>query len=583
MAQRFPTNWIDELYSRADIVQIVSAYLPLQQKGSNYWGLCPFHNEKTPSFSVSPNQNLYYCFGCKTGGSVVNFIMEMEKLSYPEAVTFLAKQVGLPLPSNAFNHEEHVFEEKRQRIYLANEEAARYYNQLLWSEKGVHVLEYFRSRGITDGSIRKFGLGASDDSWSSLTDYLLEKGFSIDELVSAGLTIVKNKGHYDMFRNRALFPIISTQNRVIAFGGRALDDSLPKYMNTADTPVFNKRKGVFAANLLKNCRNLKRVILTEGYMDVISLTQSGVEGVVATLGTAFTAEQAIFLKRYASEIWVCYDGDGAGQKATRKAIETLKKESIPCRVIAIPDSLDPDEFIKKFSASEFNAIQPISDKEFLILNDLKDVDLNNSVERVRYVRYACEVIKGSDPVEVDYLLKLLQIKTGIDKSVLSEQLASVKKNQTPAIKETFKRPLSREEEHRPNYVNAEYTLLAMLATGAISPEFMKAEDFSVEGNRKVAELLLKGASVASIVDSMDDENQRSAYSKILSDELIPPKEKAEAAALECLSIIRIESLQHKAKKLQKDMNSLNGHERLKLLEDIGEIYMEIENLKNKRR
>ena len=316
MASRYPASWLDELRSRSDIVQIVSGYVALTKKGRNYWGLCPFHGEKTASFSVDGEHQLYYCFGCKAGGDVIHFIMDMERLTFPEAVEQLADRAHMTLPEMEKDEDYERRRTQRERLLNANREAARFYHETLFTPAGEAALAYLRRRGLSDGVIRKFGLGASPDSWSSLSDRLLEKGWKLDELVLAGLTVKKKKDdgrerYFDMFRNRAMFPIINTHGNVIAFGGRTLEKREPKYLNTSDTPVFNKRQGVYAANLLRQQRHLERVILVEGYMDVVSLTQYGVEGVCATLGTALTNEQARLLHRFAPQVYLGYDGDSA--------------------------------------------------------------------------------------------------------------------------------------------------------------------------------------------------------------------------------------------------------------------------------
>ena len=303
MASRFPAAWLDELRARADIVQVISGYVQLKKNGHRYWGLCPFHGEKTASFSVDPEQQLYYCFGCKAGGSVIQFIMEIERLSFPEAVRFLADQLHMPLPQMENDPDWQRKRDQRDRLLEANREAARIFHQTLYTKDGEASLQYLKKRGLTDSVIRKFGLGAAPDQWDFMTQQLLQKGYTLDELRQVGLTVVKEaetlpdgtkrpKRAFDMFRNRAMFPIIDQYGNVLAFGGRILGEGQPKYLNTSDTPVFNKRLGVYAANLLRKERHLERVVLVEGYMDVVSLTQFGVTGVCATLGTALTNEQA---------------------------------------------------------------------------------------------------------------------------------------------------------------------------------------------------------------------------------------------------------------------------------------------------
>ena len=288
MAGRFPTAWMDDFYSRVDIVQVVSAYVPLKKNGSRYWGLCPFHHEKTPSFSVNGEQNLYYCFGCKAGGNVVQFVEEMEHLTYREAVEYLAKQIHMAIPETQEDPDYERRRSQRERLLGANKAAARWYHAQLWLPENQRILDYLHKRGLDDGTIRKFGLGAAPEEWDALTRALEQQGYTQDELRLAGLTVVKQETRFDMFRSRAIFPIIDAQGQVLGFGGRAMGDAQPKYLNTSDTPVFNKRKGVYAANLLRKQRDLKRVILVEGYMDVVALIQHGVNGVVATLGTALT-------------------------------------------------------------------------------------------------------------------------------------------------------------------------------------------------------------------------------------------------------------------------------------------------------
>ena len=336
MAGRIPSAWMDELYARTDIVSVVSAYLPLKKDGRRYWGLCPFHHEKTASFSVNPDLNLYYCFGCKAGGNVVQFVMEMERVSYLEAVKLLADRIHMTLPEVRDDPDYEKRRSQRERLLGANREAARFYHEQLWKPEGKRALDYLHGRGLDDGIIRRFGLGASADQWDGLTKYLTEKGYTQEELSLAGLTVVKSESAYDMFRSRAMFPIIDQYGNVLGFGGRAMNDAKPKYLNTADTPVFNKRKGVYAINLIRKQRDLKRIMLVEGYMDVVAISQAGVTGAVATLGTALTNEQARLLKRFAPEVHLAYDGDEAGQHAIERGLEIFEQEDVPAKVCFSP-------------------------------------------------------------------------------------------------------------------------------------------------------------------------------------------------------------------------------------------------------
>ena len=331
MAGRFSDAWLDELRSRVSIEEIVSEYVPLKRKGRRSWGLCPFHNEKTPSFSVDTETQLFYCFGCHKGGSVIQFVMEMERLDFQEAVKLLAERAHLPLPEGAPKADP-IRADERERIYEANVAAARFFHATLWTGEGAEALSYLYKRGLADADIRHFGLGFAPRGWDATLRHLTGQGFDEKTLERAGLIVRREGGVYDMFRGRAIFPIISAQGKVLGFGGRALGDAQPKYLNTADTPVFNKRQGLYALNFAKKERSAGHLVLVEGYMDAVSLRKHGVQGVVATLGTALTEEQARLMKRYAPEVWISYDGDAAGQKAALRALDILEPAGLkrPC-------------------------------------------------------------------------------------------------------------------------------------------------------------------------------------------------------------------------------------------------------------
>lgn len=351
MAGRYPQEWLEELRQRADIVSVIGSYVQLKKNGHRYVGLCPFHNEKSPSFYVDGQKQVYHCFGCKAGGSVIQFVMDIERLTFPEAVEFLANQLHMPLPEL---QNDPAYEKRRslkERIYLANKAAARLYHQHLWQEDGADILAYVKKRGLSDAVIRRFGIGAAP-ARPNIGSTLMSEGFTKEELISAGLMLERDGRVFDMFRNRAMFPIIDAYGNVLGFGGRAIGDVQPKYLNTSDTPAFNKRYNVFAANLLRKARGLKRVILVEGYMDVVSLSQFGVEGVAATLGTALTPEQAKLLSRYAPEVWLSYDGDSAGQHAILRGLDILEEAGVPVKVLDFPGGLDPDEFIRQEDQSQ---------------------------------------------------------------------------------------------------------------------------------------------------------------------------------------------------------------------------------------
>jgi len=362
---RYPSAWLDELRMRADIVQIVSSYVPLKKSGHRYTGLCPFHNEKTPSFSVDAQKQLYYCFGCKAGGSVIQFVMDIEHMDFQEAVKFLADQLHMPLPEMQNDPGYEKRRSLKERIYLANQAAAKLYHQNLWEPQGEEVLAYLKGRGLTDAVIRRFGIGAATGPLR-IGDALEAEDFTPDELLAAGLVRKREQTTQDMFFQRAIFPIIDAYGNVLGFGGRAMGDAKPKYLNTADTPAFNKRYHVFAANLLRKEKGLKRVILVEGYMDVVALSQFGIGGAAATLGTALTQEQARLLSRFAPEIHLCYDGDAAGQHAILRGLEVLETQRVKTKVLDIPGGLDPDEYIRQNGADAFLNLKPISPVSYRI-------------------------------------------------------------------------------------------------------------------------------------------------------------------------------------------------------------------------
>ena len=340
-------RFIQELLEKVDIEQVVSPYVNLKRRGKTLVGLCPFHNEKTPSFTVYPESHSFYCFGCGAGGDVISFVRRMENLDYVEAVKSVAQLAGVSMPEDGYDDS---LSKQRMRLLGANREAARFFNACLFEPENRHALDYFLNRGLTVNTIRRFGLGYAPDDWRRLINHLREKGYTEQELVLANLARRSDKNgkanYYDNFRNRVMFPIIDLRGNVIAFGGRVMDDSKPKYINTSDTPVYKKSNGVFALNFAKNA-NDNKLILVEGYMDVIALHQAGFTNAVACLGTAFTSEQANLLSRYADEIMICYDNDGAGKQATERALAVLGKTGLKLRVVQMTGGKDADEIIRK--------------------------------------------------------------------------------------------------------------------------------------------------------------------------------------------------------------------------------------------
>ena len=329
----FPQSFLDELMARSDIVDVVGSYVQLTRKGANLFGLCPFHSEKTGSFSVSPDKQIYYCFGCKRGGGVINFIMEEENLSFPDAVRFLAKRAGMEVPEEDGDREGG---RRRQRLLDLIRDAARFYYQMLQQPEGRAVQEYLDRRKIRRATAVNFGLGASLDAWDALILAMTKKGYTKSELLEAGLAVQnRNGGLYDKFRNRLIFPVIDVRGDVVAFGGRVLDKSEPKYMNSQETPVYSKRRVLYGLNLAKKSKR-SNIILCEGNIDVVTLHQAGFDNAVASMGTALTVEQTRLLSRFTKELVLCYDNDNAGKIATERALEILNNSEFSVKVLQLP-------------------------------------------------------------------------------------------------------------------------------------------------------------------------------------------------------------------------------------------------------
>lgn len=377
-----PQDKIDEIKSVADIVSVIGDYVELKRAGSNYVGLCPFHNEKTPSFSVSPSKGIFHCFGCGVGGDVISFIMQKEGLSYPEAIKFLADKLGILVETNEVNKEKY---EHRKKLFEINNEAKLfYYKNLLINDIPK---DYIKKRNLNNNLINKFIIGYADGK-NSLYRHLLQKGYQKDDIIEVGLINQDEKGNvYDKFRNRLMFPIIDIRGNVIGFGGRALADSRAKYMNSPQSLAYDKSKNVYGVSNLKNSTKVGKIILVEGYMDVISLTNYGFDYAIASLGTSLTHDQAKLIKRYCKNIYICYDGDSAGQNATSRAIEIFKEQDISPNIIVIPDNMDPDDYIKQYGNESFNRL--IDNAMDSVIYEYKKIlqkyDINDVKEKIQLI------------------------------------------------------------------------------------------------------------------------------------------------------------------------------------------------------
>ena len=559
MAGRYPPQWLDELRARADIVKVIGSYVTLKKNGHRYVGLCPFHNETAPSFSVDEQKQVYHCFGCKAGGSVIQFVMDIERLSFPEAVAFLADQLHMPLPEM---QNDPAYEKRRtlkERIYLANRTAARMYHQLLWQPESSAILHYLQQRGLSDAVIRRFGIGAAPPS-AQVGHRLMEEGFTEEELVQAGLMLRREGRTFDMFRNRAMFPIIDTYGNVLGFGGRAMGDAMPKYLNTSDTPAFNKRYTVFAANLLRKARGLTRVILVEGYMDVVALSQSGVEGVAATLGTALTPEQARLLHRFAPEVYIAYDGDRAGQKAILRGLEVLEGENVPVRVLDFPGGLDPDEFIRQEGLEAFQALKPISAVTYRMRREKERHDVSTEEGRIEYAKACAAILRGvKEPVELENHLRHLSVETGFSKEVLMQQIGAAP---PPKVVTAAKREGFRQKAREVSQVDwTARTLLAVLATGRLPKDSVSPEEFADPLLRSLCEGLLAGESAASLMERQTDDQGRAAVGDILSLNTDLDDDGLMRMAQDCLKKMRKQRLEKALDLIQQRLPALAGEER----------------------
>ena len=385
----FPENFIQDLTERSDIVDVVGSYVQLSKKsGANYFGLCPFHNERTPSFAVNPSGQFYHCFGCGKGGGVINFIMEIENLSYPDAVRFLANRAGMQMPEETFDRDSR----KRARLLSANKDAARWYYEQLSTPGGKRCTDYMAGRGISPSVARRFGLGYAPER-GGFQQAMREKGYTDWELLDADLIRKGDRGFYDTFRDRLMFPIIDVRGQVIGFSGRTLGESGAKYLNSRDTLVFNKGRNLFALNLAKKSK-AGYIILSEGNIDIVALHQAGFDSAVASLGTSLTPEQARLLSRYTGEVILCYDNDGAGIKASQRAIGILERLDLKVRVLRLTGAKDPDEYIRTRGPEAFrNLLEGSEDQVDYRLNSVKaKYDLSRDEEKVSYLREATALV-----------------------------------------------------------------------------------------------------------------------------------------------------------------------------------------------
>jgi len=506
MGYKITEEIIEKIRDSCDIVDVVSRYVHLKRSGSNFVGLCPFHNEKTPSFTVSNTKQLFHCFGCGTGGDVITFIMKMENLSFVEAVKYLAELQGIALEEDtSINSQINM---QKQRIYEINKLAAGYYYHIL--RRNEKAIKYISGRSINSNTVKMFALGYALDSWNSMYNFLKGKGFDEEDIEKSGL-ISRNKDntkYYDKFRNRIMFPIIDTKNRVLGFGGRVLDDSKPKYLNSPDTLVFEKGKNLYGLNLVHKHSNREKVILVEGYMDVVALHSRGINYAVASLGTSLTVQQAKLLKRYGKQVYVCYDSDEAGIKATLRALNILRQEEIEPKVIILPEKYDPDEYIREkgldgFIMLENNALNYVDYNIFILK---KSYDLSNPEGKIGFTKKIAKILKElKSPIEQDIYIDKIAMDIGVSKEAIKREVygtdikspikinkdkyINVKKSQTKDIINPVKAVIE------PAQLTAEKNLVALMIKSRryfeLISKYLNENDFSTDVCKALASIIFQ--------------------------------------------------------------------------------------------
>ena len=568
---------MDELLSKNEITEVISSYVALKPKGRKLWACCPLHGEKTPSFSVSPDKQLFYCFGCHAGGSVIQFIMDMEHLTFIEAVKLLAERAHMELPEEKNDRELMRQRAYRERLYAVNKAAARFYCEQFLGPNGQPGRDYAQKRGLVKDIILRFGIGYAPEGWDNLKKHLEAQGYSEKELLDAGL-LVKNPTSgrvYDAYRNRLIYPILGVGGQVLGFGGRVLDDSKPKYINTGDTPIYNKRNNLYGLYLQKGAK-LSDLIMVEGYMDVIGLYKAGVTNAVASLGTALTEQQARLLKRYVDTVYIAYDGDAAGQNATIRGLEILTHEGLSVRVIVFPDDLDPDEYVQIYGKAGFDALKAnaYALNAFKLEAMARSFDLADENGREQFAVKACAFVGTLQPVEQERYYKLIAQKTGYEIESLREQ---GKRGEGYASKPvtfkrgTYRRPGGREEDQKELLLRSMLTC-AVKDKGAYRALKSAGAGEILEGvyQSLFQALDTPGFSFAAYV-AAQERQEAEKLSALIRDEqnMVEP----EKTALDCLKRLRqleqedrLNELQHRLKR-----TDLSEGERAALLKQIAEL------------
>ncbi len=565
----YPEDVIEEVRTRNDIVDVISGYVKLQRRGSSYFGLCPFHNEKSPSFSVSPSKQMYYCFGCGAGGNVLTFVMEYENYSFPEALKYLADRVGVKLPEQEYSPEAKRQQDLRTAILNVNKMAGKYYYYQLRTEAGKQGMDYLRSRQLSDETMRSFGLGYATKYSDGLYKYLKQKGISDELLMQSGLMNVDEKrGMYDKFWNRVIFPIMDVNNRIIGFGGRVMGDGKPKYLNSPETKVFDKSRNLYGLNVARTSRE-KYLIVCEGYMDVISMHQAGFTNAVASLGTALTSQHASLLKRYTDEVILSYDSDEAGVRAALRAIPMMKEAGLTARVLRLAPYKDPDEFMKAMGPEAFRERLDQAQNSFLFEVEIleKQYDMKDPEAKTKFFLAVAQKIAGFE-LEVErenYIEAIAQTYHTSFDGLRKMVLRCLMKGELPVRPEI--KTARKMGEKEDGSLKSQRMLLTWLTEykslyQAIRP-YILPEDFSTDFYRQVASLLfaqLEEGQVnpAKIIDCFTDaEEQRQAASLFNTQVPVQTEEEQKKAIRETIRKVMETALEQRSASLDpSDIASL---------------------------
>lgn len=554
-----PQDVLDNIRESNDIVDVIAEYVSLQRKGNNYVGLCPFHKEKTPSFNVRQDKQTYHCFGCGEGGNVFTFIMKHRNLDFLDAARMLAERANILITHSTDNADKEYLE-LREKLFNINKEAARFF--LMRLQNSGTGFEYLKKRGIGVDIIKRFGLGYSPDSWDALYKHMKSKGYSDEIMEKSGLIIKKNtSGYYDRFRNRVMFPVFDVKGRVIGFGGRVLDDSKPKYLNSPETLVFNKGKNLYGLNFAISVKDIKKIIIVEGYMDVIALHQYGISYAVASLGTALTREQGKLLKRYSDEILICYDSDTAGQAATLRGLDILSEIGCNVRIITIPKAKDPDEYIRLEGREAFEKC--IEDAmplvEYKIRSKIKNYDVTTTEGKIKFLKSCAEsMAEIDDPVVLDAYISKLSEETAVSSTALYEEISRQKKSGSREQQDPEKHISGKSRYNNnvdgqklylePAYIKAEKCILHLLYENDgyfdMIAKTLACDDFNDIVYRKVACIIYEKIKSkeeivpASIINSFGDVDEMRKASELFNIKIHIDPDNINDMITDCINLIQ---------------------------------------------